>query len=69
MTNEEKLREIYDRKVAEGLVDVKFVFADTAKTATLETLYGEVLAMEEAISEGKTRPLDFGDLSFKRAEE
>ena len=68
MLASEKLKKIYDEKAKQGLVDVKFVFADTAPAASFEQLCEEVLAMENAITDGKSKPLDFGDLSIKLAE-
>ncbi len=67
MLASEKLKLVYDEKVKNGLVDVKFCFNDSAKTAAFEELCADVLAMEDAIRQGKVTPLDFGDLSFKRA--
>lgn len=64
MTNLEKLKLLYENKVKQGLVDVKFCFADSAKSATAEQLAGEVLLMEEAIQSGNFKELDFGDYSL-----
>lgn len=68
MLASEKLKKIYGEKAKQGLVDVKFAFVDTARGASFEQLCEEVLAMENAISDGKSKPLNFGDLRIKLAE-
>lgn len=64
MTNLEKLSLLYKDKTKQGLLDVKFDFAESARHATAEQLAGEVLAIDEAILRGKFRELDFGDYSL-----
>jgi hypothetical protein len=68
VSNIEEFRALYERKVAAGLVDVKFDLIDAGKAASLEDVAGEVLAMEAAIQAGKVRPLDFGDLTLTDAQ-
>jgi hypothetical protein len=68
VSNIEEFRALYERKVAAGLVDVKFDLTDAGKAASLEDVAGEVLAMEAAIQAGKVRPLDFGDLTLTDAQ-
>lgn len=66
MSNIEKLKELYERKALDGLVDVRFDLKDAAKNASLEDIAGEILAMQAAIDAGKTRPLDFGDFLWRK---
>lgn len=68
MSNVEQLQALYKRKAEAGLVDVKFVLADSARTASMEDIAGELLALDAAIAAGKSKPLDFGDLRWKRAD-
>lgn len=65
----EQLEQLYEEKRKNGLVDVKFVFKDSVKDASLEEICQEILNVEEAISQGNYTKLDFGDLSLKRVEE
>lgn len=69
MTNLEQLDQIYEAKRQAGLVDVKFVYADSASGATAEELAGELLALERAIAAGNYTPLDFGDYSLVACED
>lgn len=68
MTNIDKLKELYAAKVRdEGLVHVGLSFDRTAITeagASAEDLAGELLALDQAIKEGRVQPLDFGDATL-----
>jgi hypothetical protein len=67
MSNMERLSKVYEKKRADGLVDVKFELARPL-TATAEEIAGDILRIEEAIANGHTRKLDFGDLRWRSAE-
>lgn len=54
----------YAEKQANGLVDVKFLFQNREE-ATTEMACEELEALHQAIEDGKSEPLDFGDLSWK----
>lgn len=71
MSAKTDLQELYrQKKEKEGLVDVKFVFTENAKEASVEELCQEVLNLEKAINDGRfTKILDFGDSRRKRAHE
>jgi hypothetical protein len=61
-TAKQKVKELYEEKVKNGLIDVKFDFyKDKLKTATEEQLYQEILQFEESIQSGNYEILDFGD--------
>ncbi len=59
--NQDRLRKLYERKIANGLVSAHFTFSGAADA---ETLAGEILAMENAIEAGRVEPLDFHDLRW-----
>lgn len=63
-TAKQKVKELYEEKVKNGLIDVKFVF-NKNKSTTEEQIYKEILNLENAIQNGKTKPLDFGDFRWK----
>lgn len=65
----EQLEQLYEEKRKNGLVDVKFVFKDSVKDASLEEICQEILNIDEAIKKGNYTKLDFGDFSWKCAEE
>ena len=52
----------FERKAAEGLLDVKF-FLQPHK-ATAEEICGEVERLYAAVDAGKSKALDFGDLRW-----
>lgn len=51
-------QQIYEQKIRNGLVDVRFTLKDGAPT---EAICEEIVRMEEAIRAGRVRPLQFGD--------
>jgi hypothetical protein len=62
MTNSDcvTLANLYSRKAAAGLVDVKF-FVGNLGEAVKDIVCGEVLRLEAAIERGEEYPLDFDD--------
>lgn len=65
-TAKQKVKELYEEKVKNGLIDVKFDFhKDKLKTATEEQIFQEILDIEEAIQNGKYEILEFGDSNWK----
>lgn len=67
MANIDSLRDLYAKKKAEGLVDVKFALNESACGASADKIAGEVLALNEAIEAGAYKKLDFGDSHFVKA--
>jgi hypothetical protein len=63
----ERLRRLYERKARVGLVNVRFDLTEAARSASVEEIAAEVLAVHEAIQAGRTKLLDFGDFSLKRS--
>ena len=63
--NQDRLRTIYDQKIANGLVSAHYTFYGKADA---ETLAGEILAIEDAIVAGKVEVLNFHDLRWKEIE-
>lgn len=59
----DRLRATYERKRANGLVDVKFGYRFLSDLVGVphETLCAEVNALHDAIETGKARPFSFGD--------
>lgn len=60
----DRVRDLYAKKRAQGLVDVKF---DVKPGATAEQLAEEILSMEAAIQAGQFKTLRFGDVTLKKA--
>lgn len=62
MVNNSKqlLADRFERKTAEGLVDVKFFLKGVAE-ATTDEVYDDVNTFYEAYERGDYRPLAFGD--------
>lgn len=56
--------ERYKAKLAEGLVDVKFLFQNKEE-ATVELACAELEALHQTVESGKFEELDFGDLNWK----
>lgn len=54
------LADRFERKTAEGLVDVKF-FLKGVTEATTDEVYEDVNGLYEAFERGDCRPLSFGD--------
>ena len=61
------LAHLYERKASEGLVDAKFLLRNGDETGT-EEVCREVLNFYQAIEEGRTELLDFGDLRWKEVD-
>lgn len=63
---EAQVSRLYEEKRAAGLVDVKFLHKnlDEGSPAQVEA---DLLRIQKAISDGKTKKLDFGDLRLKKA--
>lgn len=60
MTACDEVRELYERKRANGLVDAKF-YVGSVREAAQEVVCGELLRLEKAIEDKKFRPLVFND--------
>jgi hypothetical protein len=54
------LADRFERKTAEGLVDVKFYLTGVGE-ATTDEVFEDVNALYEAFERGDCRPLDFND--------
>ncbi len=57
---EKQLADRFERKTADGLVDVKFYLKGVAETTTDE-VYEDVNGLYEAFERGDCRPLAFND--------
>ena len=60
----QKLAARFEKKAAEGLLDVKFFVSNVAEAAS-EQLCREVNALYDALEGGESAPLDFKD-SYRR---
>ena len=63
MTECQKLADLFEKKMAAGLVDVKFYVA--AGEAASEQVCGEVNRLYAAVDNGDFLMLDFEDLSIR----
>ena len=63
----EQLAALYERKAAAGLLDAKFFIRRLNEAATDE-ICRDILNFNEAIEDGKAKPLDFGDLRWKEVD-
>lgn len=59
-TAKQQLADRFERKTAEGLVDVKFFLRNVAE-ATTDQVYEDVNGLYEAFERGDCRPLVFSD--------
>jgi hypothetical protein len=59
-TAKQLLADRFERKTAEGLVDVKFFLRGVAE-ATTDEVYEDVNSLYEAYERGDCRPLTFND--------
>ncbi|MDZ4310560.1 MAG: hypothetical protein U1A24_08380 [Cypionkella sp.] len=61
------VKSLYQAKCRdEGLVDVKFLHKNLDE-GSREQVLQDLLNIQNAISQGQTQPLDFGDFSLKKA--
>ena len=60
------LADRFAKKAAAGLLDVKFYFQNRDEAGEEEAC-AEVNRLYDAIDDGKARPLDLGDLSWRDA--
>jgi hypothetical protein len=57
---------LYQEKQARGLVDVKFLHKNLDEGSPAQVA-ADLQRIHESIKSGHARPLDFGDMRFKRA--
>ncbi|MDE2013605.1 MAG: hypothetical protein KGJ75_11825 [Alphaproteobacteria bacterium] len=62
------LAERFEKKAADGLIDVKFFLqSHDGMVLDKEEVCAEVNRLYDAVEAGKAKPLDFGDLRWREA--
>lgn len=62
----ENLTRLFNEKRERGLVDVKFLHKNLDEGSPLQVQL-DLLKIQKAIADGKSKKLDFGDLRLKKA--